>query len=125
MFPSTYDEAKDMKAALMEPGVPAAKISCDHAGFRTLDSVVRAREIFGQTEITVISQELPNRRAMFIARHNGVDAIGFNAEDVDAYNRFKSRCREQLAQVDAILDVFLFRRQPTLLGAKVAVGPRT
>jgi SanA protein len=119
----SYDEAKDMKASLMEAGVPSEKIYCDYAGFRTLDSVVRAREVFGQAEITIVSQEFHNRRAIFIAHHRGLDAIGFNAADVDAYDSFKTRCREQLARVNTLLDVFLFRRQPKFLGPKVTLGP--
>jgi SanA protein len=118
----TYDEAKDMKDSLAELGVPREKIYCDYAGFRTLDSVVRARDIFGQSEITIISQEFHNRRAIFIARHRGVDAIGFNAREVDTYDSFDTRCREELARVDAVLDVFLFRRQPKFAGPKVPIG---
>lgn len=48
---SGYDEPRDMKGALSGPGVPEARIDCDYAGFRTLDSIVRVREIFGQTEV--------------------------------------------------------------------------
>lgn len=118
-----YDETQDMKNSLAELGVPHGKIYSDYAGFRTLDSVVRARDIFGQTQITIISQEFHNRRAIFIARHRGVDAIGFNAREVDAYDSFDTRCREELARVDAVLDVFLFRRQPKFSGPKVPIGP--
>ena len=118
-----YDEAKDMKDSLVELGVPAGKIYCDFAGFRTLDSVVRAREVFGQTRITIISQEFHNRRAIFIASHRGVDAIGFNAPAVDAYDSFKTRCREQLAKVNTVLDIYVFRRQPKFFGPKVPIGP--
>ncbi len=117
-----YDEAKDMKNSLNELGVPREKIYCDYAGFRTLDSVVRAHDVFGQTQITIISQEFHNRRAIFIARHHGMDAIGFNAAEVDAYDSFKTHCREQLAKVNTMLDIFLFRRRPKFLGPKVPIG---
>jgi SanA protein len=119
---SAYDETKDMKTSLITLGVPHGKIYSDFAGFRTLDSVVRARDVFGQTQITIISQEFHNRRAIFIACHRGVDAIGFNAPEVDAYDSFDTRCREQLARVDAVLDIFLFRRQPKFSGPKVIIG---
>lgn len=120
----SYDEAKDMKTSLVEAGVPREKIYCDYAGFRTLDSVVRARDVFGQTEITIISQEFHNQRAIFIARHRGVDAIGFNASDVGVYYSIATHCREQLAKVNTILDIYLFRRQPKFLGPKVPLGSR-
>jgi len=117
-----YDEATDMKNSLIEAGVSPEKIYCDFAGFRTLDSVVRAKEVFGQTEITIISQDFHNRRAIFIAAHRGLDAIGFDAAEVDAYNSFKTRCREQLAKLATVADVFVLRRQPRFLGPKLPIG---
>lgn len=117
-----YDEATDMKNSLIEAGVPPEKIYCDFAGFRTLDSVVRAKDVFGQAEITIVSQDFHNRRAIFIAAHRGLDAIGFDAAEVDAYNSFKTRCREQLAKLETVVDVFLLNRQPRFLGTKVPVG---
>jgi len=110
-----------MKDSLVQAGVPAARIYCDYAGFRTLDSIVRAREIFGQTEITVISQEFHNERAIFIARYRGVDAIGFNAPEVDAYDSFKTKCRELIARANMLLDLFVFGRAPRFLGDKVTI----
>jgi SanA protein len=116
-----YDEPKDMKDSLVQAGVPAERIYCDYAGFRTLDSVVRVREIFGQTAITVISQEFHNQRAIFIAGHRGVDAIGFNAREVDAYNSFLTKCRELIARANTLLDLFVVRREPRFLGGKVTI----
>jgi SanA protein len=116
-----YDEPQDMKDSLIQAGVPAERIYCDYAGFRTLDSIVRVRDIFGQTEITVISQEFHNRRAIFIARQRGVDAIAFNAAEVDAYDSFKTKCRELVARANMLLDLFLFRRGPKFLGEKVSI----
>jgi SanA protein len=114
-----YDEPRDMKESLVAAGVPANRIYCDYAGFRTLDSVVRAREIFGQTSITIVSQEFHNRRAIYIGLHRGVDAIGFNAADVDAYDSFKTKCREAIARANMLLDLFVFQRRPRFLGEKV------
>src|SRR6266849_6679118 len=59
------DEPADLKAALSSRGVPGEKIYLDYAGFRTLDSVIRAKEVFGQIEITIISQEFQDQRAIF------------------------------------------------------------
>ena len=117
-----YDEASDMRNGLLEAGLPADKIYCDFAGFRTLDSVVRAKEVFGQKEITIISQEFHNQRAIFLARHAGVDAIGFNAQAVDLQDVSGTLARERLARAKAALDVFLFRKRPKFLGPKVSIG---
>lgn len=120
-----YDEPTDMKTALVEQGIPAEKIYLDYAGFRTLDSVVRAKEVFGLTQVTIISQKFHTQRAIFIANHRGLDAIAFNAPDVDAYDSFGTRVREHFARVKAVLDIYVLRKQPHFLGERVAIGPET
>ncbi len=117
-------ETTDMQLALIAAGVPAEKIYCDFAGLRTLDSVVRAREIFGQKELTIISQKFHNERAIFIANHRGLDAVGFNAQMPGGFHGFMSLCREQFARVRAVLDVYLLDTQPKLPGEKVLIGSR-
>ena len=117
-----YDEPTDMKQALVSAGIPSRKVYCDYAGFRTLDSVVRSRDVFDQTNITFVSQEFHNQRAIFIARHEGIDAVGFNAREVDSYNSFRTRLREQFARVKTVLDVYLLRARPKFGGPKISVG---
>ena len=78
-----YDESSGMQQALIAKGVPASAIFCDYAGFSTLDSVVRANKVFGENNITIISQEFHNQRAIWLAKQYGIDAIGYNAEDLD------------------------------------------
>ncbi|STJ09268.1 thioredoxin-like protein [Escherichia coli] len=68
-----------MQQTLIAKGVPAKVIFCDYAGFSTLDSVVRAKKVFGENHITIISQEFHNQRAIWLAKQYGIDAIGFNA----------------------------------------------
>ena len=117
-----YDESTDMKSALVRAGVPAAKVYCDFAGFRTLDSIIRAKAVFGQTNITVISQEFHNQRASYIARHEGMDALGFNARAVGSYHSFRTTVREQFARVKTVLDVSLLGTRPKFLGPRVEIG---
>ena len=64
-----YDEPGCMRDALIRKGVPSSAIVLDYAGFRTLDSVVRAKEVFGQEKITIISQRFHNERAIYLAEH--------------------------------------------------------
>jgi SanA protein len=117
-----YDEPTDMKRALIEKGVPADRIYLDYAGFRTLDSVVRVKEIFGQDTVTIVSQGFHNQRAIFLAQHHGIDAIGFDAADVRPQYAFKTLLREQFAKVKALLDVYVFDKKPHFLGLKIAIG---
>jgi SanA protein len=117
-----YDEPTDMKNALIAKAVPRDRIYLDYAGFRTLDSVVRAKEIFDQDNITIISQNFQNQRAIFLAHHHGIDAIGFDAPDVATRYALKTLAREQFAKVKAVLDVYVSHQQPHLLGQKIPVG---
>ena len=100
-----YNEPEEMKQALISKGVPEDRIVLDYAGFRTLDSVVRAKEVFGNEQFIIISQQFHNERALFLALHNGIKAVGFNAQDVTAYYGFKTRLREYLARTKLFLDL--------------------
>jgi SanA protein len=110
-----YDEPTDFKKDLIAKGIPEDRIFLDYAGFRTLDSIVRAKEVFGQTSITIISQKFHNQRAIYIAKQFGIDAIGFNAKDV-----YNSHFREYLARSKASLDL-VFNVQPKFLGEKIVI----
>ncbi len=112
-----YDEASDMKESLAEAGVPADRVICDYAGFRTLDSVVRAKKVFGLDSFIVVSQKDHVRRAVFTARGFGCNAYGYAAPDVNGRYSIKTTIREQLAKIAAVLDVIL-RRGPKFLGPR-------
>lgn len=115
-----YDEPSTIKKDLIKLGVPSQKIFLDYAGFRTLDSVVRSKEIFGQSNITIISQQFHNERAIFIASQKGINAIGFNARDVSTNYGFKTSLRERFARVKMILDL-VFGKKPKFLGEKIEI----
>lgn len=116
-----YDEPTDMKRVLMQMGVPAEKVVCDYAGFRTLDSVVRAKEVFGQQRMIFVSQRFHNARAIYLARAFGIEAYGMDAKDVPVALSVKTFLREKLACVKAVLDVNVLGTQPKFFGAKVSV----
>ena len=115
-----YDEPKMMRNDLIEQGIPKEKIYLDFAGFRTLDSVIRAKEIFGQDSITFISQKFHNERALFLAGKIGMEAYAFNARDVNKYYGFKTMLREKLARTKMMLDI-LMGTQPKFLGEKIVI----
>jgi len=117
-----YDEATDMRNALMEQGVPDSCITLDYAGFRTLDSVMRCWKVFGQKKFTIISQAFHNQRAVFIARYYGLDVVAFNAQDVPSHFSFKTRMREYIAKFKAVIDLYLIHKQPRFLGEKVSIS---
>lgn len=115
-----YNEPQDMKDELIKNGIPAEHIYLDYAGFRTYDSVIRMQHIFGQREFTVISQEFHNQRAIYIADALGLNAMGFNADDVSAYNGFKTQIREKFARVKVFVDL-LSNKKPRYLGDPIEI----
>jgi SanA protein len=115
-----YNEPEMMRSDLLAAGVDSACIYLDYAGFRTLDSVVRCREIFSQDKIIFISQKFHNERAIYIAEAYGIAAVGYNAEDVTGLKSLRVEIRERLARVKVVLDVML-GIGPKFLGEKVEV----
>ena len=114
-----YDEATDMRDALMAAGVPADAITRDYAGFRTLDSIVRAKIVFGLTRCTIISEEFHCPRAIWIAQRHGLDAVAFAAPDVDSRRwTWRVKAREHLARAWCALDLYVLHRGPKFDGPR-------
>lgn len=107
-----YNETRDMKNSLIQMGIPEDKIVEDFAGFSTLDSVLRAKEVFGQDSLTIISQEFHNERAIFIGKNHDIYALGFNARDVPKRYGTVTVTREYFARVKAMLDVYILKSMP-------------
>lgn len=116
-----YNEPECMLNSLVALGVPDSVIFLDYAGFRTFDSMVRAKKVFGQDSITVISQHWHNQRAIYVARKQGIDIVGFDAKDAIVRKAYiKNHAREILAKVKAVVDVLL-GKQPHFLGEPVII----
>ena len=116
-----YNEPECMRNSLVALGVPDSVIFLDYAGFRTFDSMVRAKKVFGQDSIMVISQHWHNQRAIYIGKKQGLDVIGFDAKDAIPKKVYlKNHAREILAKVKAVMDV-CFGKQPHFLGEPVII----
>ena len=115
-----YNEPYTMQQDLLELGIPEEKLFLDHAGFRTLDSVVRASKVFDEDNFTIISQNFHNQRALFIANNKNIQAIAFNAKDVPKEVSLRVFLREKLARVKTVIDLF-FKVEPKFLGEKILI----
>ena len=108
-----YNETGDMARELVAQGVAPEDVLSDYAGFRTLDSVVRARNLFGATEITVISQEFHCERAIYLAAQHGIDAVGFVADEHAPRSVIiRLGVRELFARMLAVLDAEILKTKP-------------
>ncbi len=115
-----YNEPTTIKKDLVAGGIPSEKIVLDFAGFRTLDSMVRAKEVFGLQKVTVISQKFHNERAIYLADKKGLTAVGFNAKDVTLNQGLKVQVREYFARVKVFIDLII-NTQPKFYGKKIEI----
>jgi SanA protein len=114
-----YNEPLSMKRALMDYGVPDSVITLDYAGLRTLDSVVRSKEIFGQNKLIIITQSFHSYRALFISHYYDIDAVALVAKEPgQEEGAIKVYIREYLARAKAVLDLYILKTAPRHLGEK-------
>jgi SanA protein len=99
-------------------GVPDSAITLDYAGLRTLDSIVRSKEIFGQDRITIITQPFHCYRALFISNFYNIDAVALVAQDPISEATFKVYLREYFARTKAVIDLYILNTPPHHLGEK-------
>ena len=116
----SYNEPEMMKNDLVKRGIPNHHIYLDFAGFRTLDSVVRAKKVFKLNEFTIISQEFHNERAICLANWQGIKAVGYNAKDISVRKGVKVQIREIFARVKLVLDMVI-NKQPHFLGETIEI----
>ncbi|MAD40974.1 MAG: vancomycin resistance protein [Arcobacter sp.] len=120
-----YDEVTLMYKDLIKAGVPSKYITKDFYGYRTFDSIVRAKEVFGLDDYIIVSQKFHLNRALYIAHEKGQRAIGFAAKDIEGTKAYKKMLeREELAQIKAFLDINILMTKPKVLGKKIKVNYR-
>jgi SanA protein len=111
-----YNEPEEMKKALIKAGVPENAITLDYAGLRTLDSIVRSKEIFGQTKIIIVTQPFHCYRALFISRYYEIDAVALWPSTDSPALTAKLNVREWFARAKAVLDLYILKTAPLHLG---------
>ncbi len=111
-----YNEPQRMREALLRQGVPDSALVLDYAGRRTLDSVRRARDVFGAHDLIIISQPYHLYRALFLAEADGLNAHGLAATGPAFSERWRTEWREVFARVLAVLDIYLLATKPHFPG---------
>lgn len=114
----SYNEPWTMKRDLLKAGVPEEAIHLDYAGFRTLDSIVRAKKIFDTNEFVIVTQKFHCERALYIANHYNIKAVCLAVPGPQQYSGAWIRFREVFARAKAMLDLYVFATQPKFLGPK-------
>ncbi len=115
-----YNEPVAMRDALRQRGLPDSAFTLDYAGFRTLDSIVRAQKVFQLSkDLIVITDDFHLPRALFIAEQTGLPALGFAAQPVAWKRSYRTRIREYLSRTRACLDIYWWKTPPHFLGDPV------
>lgn len=117
-----FDEVTVMQQWLEARGVAPEDLFLDRAGVRTLDSMVRAKEVFGAERVIVVSQDFHLPRAVYIGRSVELDTIGVSAPPGYYYplrRHLRDAAREHLAQVRAWLDLHVLATQPRFGGDRI------
>ena len=117
----SYNEPEEMRKELIKQGIPSNKITLDYAGFRTFDSMIRCKEVFCQSDITLITQRFHLHRAIFLANRFNIKVVGFEAQDVPEHYALKTRVREYFARVKALLDIYILNTSPKFLGQRECI----
>ncbi|MDQ0781620.1 SanA protein [Chryseobacterium sp. W4I1] len=100
-----YNEPAAMRNYLVnQEGVPEDIIFEDPKGFNTYKSILRCKDIYKKKDVIIVSQGFHNLRALFFARNNNMNALGFDAQDVSKpESYYRNQAREILARVIAVL----------------------
>ena len=115
-----YDEVNVMKKYAIDNGIPSSDIFMDHAGFKTYDSVYRARDIFKVKSMIIVTQEYHLYRALYISNALGVKAIGVDSTYVRLGGQTSRDMREILARIKAFI-MCIIKPKPTYLGEEIPI----
>nr|WP_276560817.1 ElyC/SanA/YdcF family protein [Vibrio coralliirubri] len=119
----SYNEPWTMKRDLLKAGVPEERINLDYAGFRTLDSIVRAKKIFDTDNFLIITQKFHCERALFIANSYDIHAQCLAVSGPTHHSGSSIRLREVFARTKAFLDLYIMGTTPKFLGPKEPIQP--
>ncbi|WEK70712.1 MAG: ElyC/SanA/YdcF family protein [Candidatus Chryseobacterium colombiense] len=100
-----YNEPAAMKNYLVyEEGVPEEIIIEDPKGFNTYKSILRCKNVYKGKHVIIVSQGFHNLRALFFARNNNMNALGFDAQDVNKpESYYRNQFREVFARTAAVV----------------------
>jgi len=111
-----YDEVNAMKQYALNKGVPGKDILLDHAGFRTYDSLYRAKVVFLLKRLVVVTQKFHLNRAVYTGRKLGLTVYGISSDQRIYLNHWGNKGREFLARTKAFFELHFYSQSPRYLG---------
>lgn len=117
----SYNELKPMLEFMLTNKVKKEDIFVDNAGFRTFDTIMRARHIFEVEDAVIVTQKFHQPRAAFIAENVGIKVSCMESDIRDYRDVVKNRFREYLARNLAWIDIHLGKHEKEYTGKKFPI----
>ncbi len=114
----SHNEPAAMIALAIKLGVPSEDIQPDYAGRRTYDSCWRAKNIFSQNDVIVVTQSFHLVRSLYICNELNVGGVGFMS-DTPKYDKLSWsywRIRDIYALGYSLKDIYI--EEPAVVGGK-------
>ncbi|MEM7181307.1 MAG: ElyC/SanA/YdcF family protein [Spirochaetota bacterium] len=113
---TSYNEIRPMLNFMLQHKVEKKDIFVDFAGFRTLDTLYRAKKLYEIEDAIIVTQSLHQPRAAYIADKLGIKIAALESNKSTNKPKLKNRFREFLARNLAWIDMNLFHTIPKYLG---------
>ncbi|MEI7650821.1 MAG: ElyC/SanA/YdcF family protein [Verrucomicrobiota bacterium] len=114
-------------AITMADQLRAAGVTCpiveDPYGWRTLDSVLRAKAYYPKEHIVFVSQGWHCVRALWLAEHEGLSASAYPSGFGTGYRAYQATVRDVFAKPKAVIDRYIFNN-PLLAPVPAGEGNR-
>ena len=114
-----YNEPRAMRTALVNSGVPDTILVSDGGGIRTLESVIRCKQVLKINEVIIVTQRFHAYRALFISKYYNLNAVVVITKPVPFSDSFAVLMREVLARPLAVIDLYLFNHLPDSKKARI------
>lgn len=115
-----YNEIHAMLVYTLGEGIPPEDVFCDHAGFSTSESMIRAVNIFSVERAVVVTQRYHEYRSLFNAEKMGIEALGVSAAQSKFRHQAMQEVREILARNKDFL-LFNFGNPEAVGGEKIDI----
>jgi SanA protein len=105
-----YDEPTVMIDLAISLGVPKEDIQGDFAGRRTYDSCWRAKNIFSQDKLIIVTQSFHMTRSILLCESLGIQSYGF-ISDRDWYTDAQWSAwalRDKISTVKSLIDLYIW-----------------
>jgi vancomycin permeability regulator SanA len=94
-----WSETKYMRLYAVANGVAAKDVIEDGEGYSTIETVTRAKEVFGIEKCVLVTQKYHLYRAIYASESLGMDVVGVNSDPRTYYGQLYRDIREILARV--------------------------